>query len=209
MTGNRPGWSGMTNTPGTRPETGLENEKSKVRTPLPCPIPDSSAPCGCPGLTRNRLVSSSKVAGCPKAESANARSARTIFIKNHSHSWHRAEKRRGVYVTRPGPGLWARGAGRHVVQEQSILGAQSGWACPFCADPIDLRPVGVVRADRVSFRSVSDISSGLAPLDSDPGVDSNSLSGQHPQNESALAHCACQLPDGRPSPRQRRNRSTL
>ena len=46
---------------------------------------------------------------------------------------------------------------------------------------------------------ISDVSSGLSPLESDPGVDSNSLSDQHPPNESTLAHYACQLPDGRRS----------
>jgi hypothetical protein len=42
--------------------------------------------------------------------------------------------------------------------------------------------------------SISEVSSELAPLDSDPGVDSNSLSGQLPPNESAMAYYACQLP---------------
>jgi hypothetical protein len=46
--------------------------------------------------------------------------------------------------------------------------------------------------------SILDVSSGLAPLESDPGVDSNSLSDQHPQNQSALAHYAFQLPDDQP-----------
>ena len=35
---------------------------------------------------------------------------------------------------------------------------------------------------------ISDVSSGLAPIYSDPGVDSNSSSDQHPPNESALVH---------------------
>jgi hypothetical protein len=49
--------------------------------------------------------------------------------------------------------------------------------------------------------SISDVSSGLAPLERDPGVDSNSLSDERPPNESTLAHYECQLPDGRPSAR--------
>ena len=47
---------------------------------------------------------------------------------------------------------------------------------------------------------LSDVSSGFARLDSDPSMDSSSLSDQHPPNESAPAHRACQRPDGRPVP---------
>jgi hypothetical protein len=37
---------------------------------------------------------------------------------------------------------------------------------------------------------ISDVSSGLSPLESDPGVDSNSLSDHHPQTGEPLAKVA-------------------
>jgi hypothetical protein len=65
-----------------------------------------------------------------------------------------------------------------------------------CREPITTSQRSRYLIDFIA--DISDVSSGLSPLYSAPGVDSNSLSDQHPPNESTLAHYACQLPDGRP-----------
>jgi hypothetical protein len=44
---------------------------------------------------------------------------------------------------------------------------------------------------------LSEVSSGLGPPDSDPDVDSNSSTDQHPPNESARAHHVCRPPSRR------------
>src|ERR1017187_2418373 len=41
---------------------------------------------------------------------------------------------------------------------------------------------------------ISDVFSGSAPRENDPGVDLNSFIRPVPPKESTLAHCACQLP---------------